>query len=452
MREMERTSNESRLHAIDARVEGRNITLRLSNAQQIVFPVDDFPLLASASAAQLAQITLRLNGTALRWEDIDEDISLRGIVIRYGKKNMMLKKKFKICLNAPTFLGDAEQKGVWRTPPIKAMLREWWRVAAAPEQGYRHEQLRQNEGKLFGNAWLDDDFSKSLVRLALEHWHAGKMTALDNDPKVTHPEVKFPVGSQLYLGYGPLIFQQGVKLKNGAALQANETNTLSLAYPDDPTQKIEQTLQLIDWFGTLGGRSRNGWGSLSLSGQSTLTRQHGTLTGVLRPLDDCLKLDWPHAIGQDSEGPLIWESSASFSDWQAAMKFLAQTKIGFRTQESISFKNGIPHPNEGKRKNNWQLHRQPEERHLLAYPVTHHEVSKQRQRGDEKPDWGDGRLVNQLRFKLFRDAAGQLRTRIYHTPHACPLPTTMSAAQQVAVWQTVHRWLDQQATLTRLGA
>lgn len=37
MREMERTSNESRLHAIDARVEGRNITLRLSNAQQIVF-------------------------------------------------------------------------------------------------------------------------------------------------------------------------------------------------------------------------------------------------------------------------------------------------------------------------------------------------------------------------------------------------------------------------------
>ncbi|MGB4911283.1 MAG: DUF2442 domain-containing protein [Candidatus Dechloromonas phosphoritropha] len=428
MREMERTSNESRLHAIDARVEGRNITLRLSNAQQIVFPVDDFPLLASASAAQLAQITLRLNGTALRWEDIDEDISLRGIVIRYGKKNMMLKKKFKICLNAPTFLGDAEQKGVWRTPPIKAMLREWWRVAAAPEQGYRHEQLRQNEGKLFGNAWLDDDFSKSLVRLALEHWHAGKMTALDNDPKVTHPEVKFPVGSQLYLGYGPLIFQQGAKIKSGAALQAGEANTLSLAYPDDPAHKIEQTLQLIDWFGTLGGRSRNGWGSLALSGQSALTLQHATLTGVLHPLDDCLKLDWPHAIGQDSQGPLIWESGTSFNDWQAAMKFLAQTKIGFRTHLGFTTGKGSS---------------QVEGRHIVAYPVTNHDVRA----------WGgQARLANQLRFKLFRDTSGQLRARIYHTPHACPLPTMMNAAQQMGVWQTVHRWLDQQASLTRLGA
>lgn len=147
------------------------------------------------------------------------------------------EKEFKICLNAPAFLGDADQKGVWRTPPIKAMLREWWRVAAAPEQGYRHEQLRQNEGKLFGNAWLDDDFSKSLVRLALEHWHAGKMTALDNDPKVTHPEVKFPVGSQLYLGYGPLIFQQGVKLKTAQPCKPMKPTPSALPIRTTPHRK-----------------------------------------------------------------------------------------------------------------------------------------------------------------------------------------------------------------------
>jgi CRISPR-associated protein Cmr1 len=254
------------------------------------------------------------------------------------------------------------------------------------------------------------------------------MTALDNDPKVTHPEVKFPVGSQLYLGYGPLIFQQGAKIKSGAALQAGEANTLSLAYPDDPAHKIEQTLQLIDWFGTLGGRSRNGWGSLALSGQSALTLQHATLTGVLHPLDDCLKLDWPHAIGQDSQGPLIWESGTSFNDWQAAMKFLAQTKIGFRTHLGFTTGKGSS---------------QVEGRHIVAYPVTNHDVRA----------WGgQARLANQLRFKLFRDTSGQLRARIYHTPHACPLPTMMNAAQQMGVWQTVHRWLDQQASLTRLGA
>jgi len=349
---------------------------------------------------------------------------------------MMLKKEFEIRLAAPAFLGDAEQKGVWRTPPIKALLREWWRVAVAPDTNYRHEQLRQIEAELFGNAWLQPDadgnsrFCKSDVRLALEHWHVGKMTQHTAQAKIPHPEAERAgrmVEPLNYLGYGPIDRGQ---FKNAAALQAGETNSLSLAYPDDPANKIEQTLQLIDWFGTFGGRSRNGWGSLSLSGQSALTRQHATLTGALRPLDQCLKLDWPHAIGQDNQGPLIWESGASFNDWQAAMKFLAQSKIGFRT--SLKFEGG-------------QVHAQPQERHLLAYPVTYHKVGT---RG-----WGgDGRLANQLRFKLFRDANDQLRARIYHTPHACPLPTPMNASEQMAVWKTVHRWLDQQASLTRLGA
>ena len=337
---------------------------------------------------------------------------------------MMLKKEIKICLNAPAFLGDAEQKGVWRTPPIKAMLREWWRVAAAPGVGYRHEQLRQMEGKLFGNAWLENDFSKSLVRMALEHWKVGTLTQHTPLSKVPHPEAE-KAGLLNYLGYGPIDKGQ---FKNGAALQANEANTLSLAYPDDPANKIEQALQLIDWFGTLGGRSRNGWGSLGLSGQSALTRQNATLTGVLRPLADCLKLDWPHAIGQDNQGPLIWESGASFNDWQAAMRFLAQTKIGFRVHLGFTTGKGSS---------------QVEGRHILAYPVTNHDVRA----------WGgQARLANQLRFKLFRDASGQLRVRIYHTPHKCPLTSGMSEAQECAVWQKIHIWLDQQATLTRLGA
>lgn len=342
---------------------------------------------------------------------------------------MMIKQELKITLNSPAFLGDADQRGVWRTPPIKAMLREWWRVAAAPEQAYRHEQLRQMEGKLFGNAWLNDNFSKSLVRMALKDWDSGKKKAEHvPQPKIHHPEAEKAnkkVEPLNYLGYGPIDKGQ---FRFGAPLEANETNTLSLAYPDDPANKIEQTLQLIDWFGTLGGRSRNGWGSLSLSGQSALTRQHATLSAVLRSLADCLKLDWPHAIGQDNQGPLIWESGNTFNDWQAAMKFLAQTKIGFRTH--LGFTTG-------------KASSLVEGRHIIAYPVTNHDVRA----------WGgQARLANQLRFKLFRDAAGQLRTRIYHTPHACPLPTPMSAAQQDGVWQTVHTWLDQQTTLTRLGA
>ena len=121
----------------------------------------------------------------------------------------MKTQAFTIILNTPAFLGNAEQKGGWRTPPIKALLREWWRIAAARDAIYRHAVLREQEGVLFGNAWLEPPadkksrFCQSKVRLALAHWNEGKPGWEHNDLTVNHPEVKFAVGSQLYLGYGP---------------------------------------------------------------------------------------------------------------------------------------------------------------------------------------------------------------------------------------------------------
>jgi len=37
-------------------------------------------LLRNASDEQLGQVVLRANGTALRWEELDEDISVSGII------------------------------------------------------------------------------------------------------------------------------------------------------------------------------------------------------------------------------------------------------------------------------------------------------------------------------------------------------------------------------------
>lgn len=347
----------------------------------------------------------------------------------------MIQHRLKLQLLSPSFLGDAHQSGVWRTPPIKAMLREWWRVAAGPEHGHDYRLLRLREGKLFGNAWLDDDFSKSQVRMALEHWHAGKPGWDATDPRVSHPEVKDKntgqarqVGSQLYLGYGPLMFQQGgTRPKNNAALQAGDSNTIDLAWPDEHDPVLRHTLQLIDWFGTIGGRSRNGWGSLSLGLDQQLSEQNPHLETVLRPLADCLRHDWPHAIGKDAAGALIWQSQTAFPNWPEAMRFLARIKIGFRTH--LGFTSGKNSP-------------RVEARHILAYPVTNHDVR----------EWGgQARLANQLRFKLFPAENRQVRARLYHTPHKSPLPTGMSEAQEGAVWQQIHGWLDRQTDLTRPG-
>jgi hypothetical protein len=43
-------------------------------------PAANFKRLATATDEQLAKVQLRVNGKALRWEEVDEDITVRGIV------------------------------------------------------------------------------------------------------------------------------------------------------------------------------------------------------------------------------------------------------------------------------------------------------------------------------------------------------------------------------------
>jgi hypothetical protein len=45
----------------------------------------------------------------------------------------MREFKYQVSFNALAFLGSAEQQAEWHTPPIKALLRRWWRVVKAPE-------------------------------------------------------------------------------------------------------------------------------------------------------------------------------------------------------------------------------------------------------------------------------------------------------------------------------
>jgi hypothetical protein len=66
--------------AIRAWAEGRIVYIELTDGRIIGFPANRFKRLKEASNAQLKKVELRLNGFALRWEDIDEDITVPGIV------------------------------------------------------------------------------------------------------------------------------------------------------------------------------------------------------------------------------------------------------------------------------------------------------------------------------------------------------------------------------------
>jgi hypothetical protein len=60
--------------ATRCRVKGRRVCLELADGRFVSFPAAKYPLLADAPQNLLEKVKLRLNGLALRWEELDEDI------------------------------------------------------------------------------------------------------------------------------------------------------------------------------------------------------------------------------------------------------------------------------------------------------------------------------------------------------------------------------------------
>ncbi len=350
---------------------------------------------------------------------------------------MMKKLSYQLRFTTPAFMGNAEQNGQWRTPPIKALLRQWWRVAVAAEYGFEVAAMRRAEGMLFGHAWLENDTferdgravttaaRKSEMRIRLSAWAAGTLNSWQGleQGTVHHPETEktgHKVGPHAYLGFGPLDGRGGTKLgKTNAAIQWGESAALSIAVPNDHAAHIEHALTLMNHYGTLGGRSRNGWGSFALMPLGETPALGGDIP--LRSWKEALTLDWPHAIGADDKNrPLIWQT-APHDDWKALMKTLAVVKIGLRTQFVFTT---------GKNAS------QAEPRHWLSYPVTNHSVQA----------WGgNARLPNSLRFKIRQTGDGKLVGVIFHVPCLPPTAFAPNPEPITAMWTSVHSLLDELA-------
>ncbi|MEI8314452.1 MAG: DUF2442 domain-containing protein [Verrucomicrobiota bacterium] len=61
-------------------VEKRIVYIELTDGRMVGFPADRFSRLKNATPEQLNQVELRLNGYALRWEELDEDLTVPGVV------------------------------------------------------------------------------------------------------------------------------------------------------------------------------------------------------------------------------------------------------------------------------------------------------------------------------------------------------------------------------------
>lgn len=359
---------------------------------------------------------------------------------------------YQVSFNTPAFLGNAEQQAQWRTPPFKALIRQWWRVVKAPQVGYSHRELLTLENALFGAAFDDGEAKshRSRIQLRLSDWGLGGLAQLPAMATHTHPEVKtrdgkpVAVGTAVYLGFGPVTLH-GIR----KAIAPNATPLeLKLRCPEADAPDIRKAMQLAAWFGTLGSRSRNGWGSLNLEGEgltgldglcdSKLSEQ-APLRTLPAALGDRLAGEWPHSMGLCAdERPAVWRVFAEkttregkpyfqgFSDWKPVMERLAALKIGFRTQ--FKFNTGKPHS-------------RVEDRHVLAYPVTNHELS----------GLNNARLASQMRFKVVKNKAGEFFGLITHLPCAMPAAFFSGSvvrppeiSRQIEVWQQVHQFLNAQ--------
>ena len=361
--------------------------------------------------------------------------------------------EYDLSFATPAFVGNAAQQAQWRTPPLKALIRQWWRVVKAPQVGFNvdgPEGLRVHESDLFGSA-SDKQSHQSLVRLRLQDWAGGQ---LENSAWPRQEIGKMPLGkpgqvirADLYLGFGPIT---PASSKKGLAEQVRraidpqkQRNKLSVFFgrtvSENQIDEVRQAIRLASWFGGIGSRSRNGWGSITLQGDTIprLPPSPNVLAAYCQPFRGCFApdRDWPHTIGKDELGPLVWvgrKDGAPFRNWREAVFFLATVRRAVRAAAKQFGRNQDISANQ-----------------LIAYPVTQSDNRK----------WGnDERIAGSLRLKVIETGQGLVPVAV-HLPCAVPriLFDKLSVSDQqwinrhqLDIWAAVHQ--DIGKMMNRLGA
>jgi hypothetical protein len=77
---MSTTTDSTEPCAIRAWTEMRMVFVELTDGRILGFPADRYRILSAASDDELKAVTLELGGYALRWENLDEDLTVAGVV------------------------------------------------------------------------------------------------------------------------------------------------------------------------------------------------------------------------------------------------------------------------------------------------------------------------------------------------------------------------------------
>ncbi len=73
------THTESK-RAVRAWVQAKTVWVELDDGRTIGFPAEKYRLLKNAKEEDLAKVRIEARGRALRWVELDEDLSIDGIL------------------------------------------------------------------------------------------------------------------------------------------------------------------------------------------------------------------------------------------------------------------------------------------------------------------------------------------------------------------------------------
>ncbi|MBI5967394.1 MAG: hypothetical protein HY882_06010 [Deltaproteobacteria bacterium] len=338
----------------------------------------------------------------------------------------------------PMFLGNASQDAELRAAPFKAQLRYWWRVA------YGHdistEDLFEKESLLFGKGGKEAGRSLVTVQvygsLKKEEGLFSEWQKMEKQ-KVKHPEVDKPMDGLV----NPLLYLGGIGLMNPIGrvkhsyFPPKSNFTVCVTFPEAFQKDLVRVMDFVRAFGAIGARCRNGWGSFQTS-NSSIPDQEPLITAF--PWKQGMQRhDYPNCFGMDDRGFLLWGTQNISSGWAECMREIAKAYISLRVIDfpdpttKMTLKAFDPG---GKDK--------PAERHLLGFPLTHHEAL-------QAQNWGNhGRHASPLRFVVRKSATGfvglalHLPFRLSDEMNRDGKKEYFSVENQIEVWDRVHRKLD----------
>jgi CRISPR-associated protein Cmr1 len=165
----------------------------------------------------------------------------------------------------PAFLGGADQSTELRTAPFKAALRWWWRVLFGAQYG---DKIYEKESELFGST---DSVSKVRIEI-LGAPSIQKLNTFNGKKiKVSSKGREFFIDVVDYLAYGLYDYVRGQgNVYNRNHFNAGSHFTLNVYTPKGYKNEIITCLKALFAFGGVGSRSRNGFGSLHLIGNTLL--------------------------------------------------------------------------------------------------------------------------------------------------------------------------------------